>query len=392
MKDRAADGQISLNNKLVRLSPAAALACLQEIIAGSPLPLGDSLHDRRLLRILSVKLLPWIVDRDPSLGATVLLITMSLLDTEADPFARRQALANLGGVELRASAGVTRDYEGGPEIVREFFYLEPNAAPGPIWLAALKRFASEDANVLARLSAIAGDRKDRSQLIAVEALLNLGSDASTQTVFRLFREDFLVRSSCVEGLLRLNKDQALQAFVDVLPFDRSGMTVSQMARQLSRSPAAPAGAGDALLRSFRYFEAGRNFEGESMTRGALGHAAAVIAGRGDRAAQECLALALNEASPRVVSETTEAIIKSPSPIHILLLQKAVNDNKNAFAREILGYALRKSDPTSQRPNLFWDLEKLEQDLTGTTVESERVRLKQLVQEKRDQVSSLRESP
>jgi hypothetical protein len=235
--------------RLSRLSPEAALAELDRVLArpaGAP---ADRLTDERLERVLAAAYLAWCVSRQPSLLEAARGVARSRAEAEADPMVRQQLVWILAGTKLGPVSVEVEDRDGNARTIEAF---SPRDDSGAAWARALLDVAKPfDASLLRWLAERAENPKEKAGAAAFHALLAGGGDDARRTALELFARHPWLRPSAVPALAKNAPVDVLGAFVAVLPATKDSLSVRAMCRALETSAVVPARSGAALLDTYQ---------------------------------------------------------------------------------------------------------------------------------------------
>jgi hypothetical protein len=333
--------------------PAEGLALLQKILASPSEVIEGYFNPQRLERVMAARYLSHVVHADSSLAPSVLAVIKNSLRVEPDIFVRLQLMASVAGVGVFPDVVQFKRGDGDP-IVTEIFLDGPIDESSVPWLASLRGPAGEDAEIAEALKRVAADPKDRSRTVAFRSLLELKTEAATALAIDVFDNDPTIRMFAVEALAKSGAPRAFASFARALSQTSDNLLASLLANALEEAPHSAPGTGKALLDAFRTWADTM----QSARFPVVQAAAATYASASDPEALECLRLALQGTTPKLRDHALLSMARHPSAGYVTMLQKELASTTEGYARELIGYALARSDPSYRQPNLLVEVDRL----------------------------------
>jgi len=338
--------------------PAEALDLLQRILA-SPVEVVDgSFTPPRLDRVMAARYLSKVVQGDASLAAPVLGVIKNTIRVESDLSVRLQLVAAVAGVGVQPDVVQFKKGDGEP-VFTEILLDGPEDGTEP-WLGSLRGPAGEDPEVAEILRQVAANPKDRSRTVALRALLELSTETATGLALDVFDNDPGIRLFTVEALTRSKSPRAFESLSRALPQTSDDLLAGLLANALVEAPRPPPGAGKALLDAFR----ARAETTQSARFPLVQAAAATYASATDPDALDCVLLALQSSTPKLRDHALFSMARHPAAGYAPILRRELASATEDYARELIGYALARSDSSYRDPNRFVEVDRLKARLNA----------------------------
>lgn len=368
------------------------LAYLQDLLASQKKDSGSPMRDERVARILAAKYLLWLADRNPNLADTIVTLTRTRLPTETDRFVRQQLILGLGG-KIQVPFVVSGSSEGQSMKFTEGFF-ESRTASTERWADSLKKNAAQDALAVSALKEAALQSRDPARLAAIRVLAEMGTDVSRKAVLPILIADPSTRPLCIDSVLRNQDPETLKACVGMLTGEANPSVIGKIAAAIVKTSLGdlPEGTGQALLGTLQNLPEGNDLMAQGARAALIQASAAVFSQSSDPAALQAVVTGLRSESREAQNAALQAIAKNPKPEFTPVLRQELSKSSDRYTTECVGYALRKTDPTYQEPNLIWDVEALrERAKDPGTSQAERSAIQQELSAKEKALQELRKS-
>ncbi len=349
---------------LRKMEPSKSLEYLQALLLAPGVPTKGPMTDDRLRRMVAAEYLPWIANQSPALAPAVLALSKSSLIVEQDRFVRLQLLSSLAGIRLQPSAVLLESkIEGAPPTPIEIFSASPSPSSPLPWRGGLLEAARKDGELLGLLGKITENPSDPDRTVGLRVLTELGTDASLQVALEVWKEDPSCRKPFAEHLARHAGPAVVRTFVDSLAQEHDAGVLQIMARTIEISPMPPGESGTSLLKAISEANPSLNTPSSKAMGSLLDAAASVFASTHDQSAGQGVVTALQSPSTELRGRALSAVAKHPSTDFSAAVTLIVSGDSSLYVRELAGYVLGKLDPTYAQPNLFSEIESLQNELS-----------------------------
>lgn len=380
-----------IQSRLVDLGPSEGIAYLQQLLSRHADWSENDMSDDRIRRVLAASFLPWVVDRDRTLGATVLHLTMSLAQGEQDPEVRWQLLGSLVGAGVKPT--VVRISGRGETESRpvEGFAAEFGHHSLSRWKKALLEVIERDPKAMDFLEAVAMRvHQEPARQIVLDGLALMENERAKAFVVGLFRDDPTSRPRLVAALARRDDLEVLEAFVSALERERDQYLISIILKRIATSSHARDGWGRVL--KDQYTRLGGDKSSLVGQPNVVSASARVFATVRDKDAFSVVVGALGSEDSRVFRSAVAAIQKNPDNEYVPELTTQLGRATHPYVKEEISYALKKIDPNAPYDSLMWDIDLLISRAKEKLTPEEKNRVEEQLSEKRARLEAVRKRP